>query len=161
MGREIKRTGFTRRTGRLRAVSDKRRKLNKKRKPVVDAVFERDGHRCRAENLGIGNCFGPLTPHETMNRERAGRTDANLLDADNMLSLCAFHNTWVEDNPPKALELGLARNSWAKTVVTDAWCDECLFAWPDIALTTDGDYAEGRCPEGHRIELTFEEDDRL
>jgi hypothetical protein len=42
------------------------------------------------------------------------------------------------------------------TVVTDAWCDECLFAYPDVVLTMDGDCGEGECPEGHHIEETFE-----
>lgn len=94
-------------------MSDKRRRLMKERKPVVQSVFERDGYLCRANGMpGVGKCHGRLTPHEVLNRERAGRRDENLLDPDGIITLCSFHNTWVEDNPRKAEILGLAVHAW-------------------------------------------------
>jgi len=45
-------------------------------------------------------------------------------------------------------------------VVMDVWCDECLFAWPEVLICVEGDYGEGECPEGHFVEVTFEGDDR-
>jgi hypothetical protein len=107
----------------LRRVSAKRRRLMVARKPVVQAVFERDNYTCRAQGMpGVGECFGPLTPHEILSRSRAGRTDENLLNADGMLTLCAHHNTWCEDHPPEAEALGLTMHAWD---VSDLSADQC------------------------------------
>lgn len=97
---------------RLRPMSAHRREVNAERRIVVQYVFQRDGFMCQAAELGIGPCFGELTPHEVKSRTRAGRTDSNLLDPDGMMSLCAHHNTWCEDNPDAADALGLTMHSW-------------------------------------------------
>jgi len=38
----------------------------------------------------------------------------------------------------------------------DVWCDFCVWGYPDILLTIEGDYGEGECPEGHHVDMTFE-----
>lgn len=110
---------------RIKPMSDKRRALNALRKPVVAAVMDRDNNRCCAQGRGFGACHGRLTGHETKSRARAG-TDANLLDPAGMLTLCAFHNTWCEDNPATAHEFGLTRHSWESTIVT-CFCTTARF----------------------------------
>lgn len=49
-----------------------------------------------------GRCAGPGTPHHL---EKAGQGGAT--DEANLVPLCAFHNGWVEDDPPLARRLGL------------------------------------------------------
>ena len=93
-------------------MSEARRILNKERRDVVAGVFERDGYLCRANGIGFGECHGLLTPHEVLSRSRSGQRDENLLDPDGIITLCAHHNTKVEDEPDLAIALGLAVHSW-------------------------------------------------
>ena len=102
---------------RLKPMSDKRRKVNAKRKEALEAHFgPREGWRCWfTAHPGLfvaGGCFGELAGHEILKRSRAGSTDANLLDMANIVILCQRHNSWVEDEPQLAHGLGLAKHSW-------------------------------------------------
>lgn len=45
------------------------------------------------------------------------------------------------------------------TVVQDVWCEKCLTAYPDVVLDIEGDYGEGHCPEGHKVQVVFEAGD--
>ena len=59
-----------------------------------------------------GGCYGSLAGHEILKRSRAGSTDKNLLDMENIVILCLRHNGWVECEPELAHSLGLAKHSW-------------------------------------------------
>lgn len=88
--------------------SAKRKAQNAVRRDVTEQVFERDGYVCRlASKPETGPCFGPLTPHH-LKKKSAGGADS----LANQVTLCAQHNSWVEDWPVKARELGMVVRSW-------------------------------------------------
>lgn len=94
--RPVKRT-------RIRPVSKKRSALRGARAAVCAALFDRDDHRCQMPTTtNAGPCYGPLTPHHLV---KAGQGGSYTLD--NLVTLCAFHNDWVEDNPDLAVSAGL------------------------------------------------------
>lgn len=73
------------------------------RRKVRTEVFERDGYVCALVRLKQGHrCLGGLTPHHLRKASAGGS-----YTADNLLTLCAFGNGWVEDNPAEARALGL------------------------------------------------------
>lgn len=76
---------------------------------VTLAAFERDGYVCYLKGKDAGKCMGPLVGHERISR---ARYPGGHLDVDNVITLCACHNQWVEDNPAAALANGAAKNSW-------------------------------------------------
>lgn len=88
------------------------------RRVVREQVFRRDGWRCQLLTLDAGHrCTGtPLTPHHLEKSWKGGPyAEANLV------TLCAGGNTWVEDHPDDAWELGLvvrtgetAEQAWAR-----------------------------------------------
>lgn len=91
----------------LRTVSAKRRRENAARKAVRHAVFERDGYTCRLAGLGVGECFGPLTPHHILKASQGGP-----YIEDNLAALCAYHNDAIEASAEVALRaaaVGLVR----------------------------------------------------
>ena len=65
-------------------------------------VFARDYQTCRLGWHQDSECTGPLTVHHL---RKAGAGGAYVVD--NLVTLCAGHNTWVEDNPNEATMLGL------------------------------------------------------
>lgn len=68
-------------------------------------MFERDGYLCALVALKPGHrCAGPLTPHHLKKASAGGS-----YTADNLVSLCAYANGWVEDEPREARALGLVR----------------------------------------------------
>lgn len=94
----------------------KHRRAREAAQPVIDAVFARDSGCVLRHTSIAGDCGGkPCTPHhlEKQSRRRGGWTHRNLV------TLCAVHNGWVEDNPQAAWRLGL--------VVNDRQCH--LEAW--------------------------------
>lgn len=93
----------------MKHLSPKRRRQQKKRLQAVWTVVARDGPECRAKHLDIGRCMGPVNGHEVISR---ARYPGGHLDPSNIILLCAFHNGYCEDNPARALELGLTKNSW-------------------------------------------------
>lgn len=100
------------RRGWIRRVSAKARRRAQVQAIVRVAVFERDGYRCLLEDIpGVGRCFGELTPHHLVKRSAGG--DDSL---DNEVTLCSHHNTWVEDNPEHARELGLVASRHLRVI---------------------------------------------
>jgi hypothetical protein len=88
-----------------------------KRKEVVAAVLERDGHRCRAAEMGApGACWHPvgerLDVHEIIPRSawRGG-----YLVASNTVATCRGHHEWISARPTWAHALGLHGYSWDRT----------------------------------------------
>lgn len=93
---------------RLRPMSAKRAAGVEERQIIRDAVFARDGHRCRLDGVvGAGTCFGRLTPHHVRKASQGGA-----YDMDNLQTLCAGHNDGIEadaDLAALARSLGLVR----------------------------------------------------
>ena len=99
---------------RLRPVSDKRRDDNALRAEMMEAKYGPRPWRCLAERalLGqMGPCHGEVNGHEII---KASQWRAGRLVPDNVVTLCNFHNGWVEDNPIEAHELGLMKHSWER-----------------------------------------------
>lgn len=101
---------------RIRAQSKKGRARARAQAKVRHAVFERDGHQCQLRRftwLGgdpelrrddVEACYGHLTPHHLLKAGQGGEDSV-----ENEVTLCAFHNDWVEDHPDLAEQLGLVR----------------------------------------------------
>lgn len=69
---------------------------------IRDTVFRRDG-RCLLSDVDGHRCSGArLTPHHLLKAGRGGG-----YTVDNLVTLCAGGNTWVEDHPTDAARLGL------------------------------------------------------
>lgn len=95
---ELQRTAGAKRTG-LPPVERERRAR------IKAAVFERDGHRCVGERRIEGVlCSGLLTVHHIRKASAGGK-----YVPENLVSLCAGMNTWVEDAPERAWHLGLVQ----------------------------------------------------
>lgn len=109
--------GPKRRT-RLRPFSDRRASERDKRKEVVAAVLERDGHRCQATAIHPGQpCWGPLDVHEVIPRS-AWRD--GYLRAENALTVCRRAHEAIGDSPALAHSLGLHGMSWERQGVSAA-----------------------------------------
>lgn len=92
-------------------------------------VFDRDV-RCRlAGSLGTGPCFGTrMTPHHLRKAGQGGP-----YSIENLVTLCANHNDWVEDFRPAAWTWGLVIGhgetpewAWRRMVMfglVDYWWD--------------------------------------
>lgn len=108
---------FTKPRKPMKRVSDKRLALEAARDECRKIVFARDKNRCQfsvklAEYVheygmldlpkGSQSCFGPLHLHEP-----AHRRNSDILDPDQCMLLCDWHNGWCEDNPLIAEVLGL------------------------------------------------------
>lgn len=95
------------RSKRMRYRSEKREAEAAERTIVRELVFARDRWTCQIPAAAeAGRCFGPLTPHHIRKEGQGGA-----YEADNLVTLCAHHNGWVEDHPLIAHELGLVRRS--------------------------------------------------
>lgn len=86
---------------RLPAVSEKRREAWPAERAERAAVFARD-KRCQLVDTIAGRCFGALTAHHLLKASGGGKYERS-----NLVTLCAFHNGWVEDHPAEAARLGL------------------------------------------------------
>ena len=92
---ELKRgtKGLSRGKG-LKARSDRKIAADDLKPPVREAVFRRDGARCRLRGLpGAGQCFGGLTPHH---RRRDSQGGAYSLF--NLVAACSHHNELLESD---------------------------------------------------------------
>ena len=104
----MKRSPLRRRTP-LRSSSAKRRADRERRAEVRRAVFIRDGWTCQLP----GGCDkrhyhpNPLTVHYLRKASAGGS-----YTPDNLISLCRWHNRWVEDQPLMALGLGLVHRTY-------------------------------------------------
>lgn len=90
-------------------MSDRRRMQAAARRAVVEQVVDRDRVCIPAERGAPGRCSGELTAHEIVKRSQM--RDAHL-DPSNCLASCWGHNSWIEDNPDAARDLGLVRSNW-------------------------------------------------
>lgn len=73
-------------------------------------VFARDGH-CQLRGVaGVGECFGPLTPHHIKKKGQGGG-----YHRDNLVAMCAHHNDQIEASAEVAAvarALGFVKRSW-------------------------------------------------
>lgn len=58
--------------------------------------------RCLLADLAFGSCAGGGTPHHLRKASAGGTTTP-----ENLVPLCAFHNSWVENEPVAARIIGL------------------------------------------------------
>jgi len=88
----------------LRRISKKRQAEAPERERVRLATFARDNWTCllwKQDDIA-GPCVGPLTFHHLKKASAGGA-----YTTENGATLCAGHNTWVEDNPRLATKMGL------------------------------------------------------
>lgn len=104
------------RRGRLAPVSEVRRNRRGAAQPIIDAVFARDGGCILRRHVHVvGRCYGaPMTPHHLRKAGQGGTWTAS-----NLVTLCAFHNGWVENWPQTAHRLGLVIRTGE--IAADAW----------------------------------------
>ena len=93
---------------RINPIGKKRQSQNVKRKAAMLEKFgPQDEWKCEMRGRYLA-CFGSVHGHELLKRSRGG----SITDMDNVVLLCSTHNSWVEDYPELAHELGLAKHSW-------------------------------------------------
>jgi hypothetical protein len=97
----VKRSPLKRRRSRI-AVRPLTEAEADRRWAVRAQVYARDRYRCLLERAGEGPCSGLLTPHHLRKAGQGGP-----YTVENLVALCARHNSWVEDEPLRAHELGL------------------------------------------------------
>ncbi len=73
-----------------------------RRAEVREQVWLRDRRCPLSGHPPAGRCFGDMTPHHLKKASQGGSYEPR-----NIVVLCAAMNTWVEDNPREAHELGL------------------------------------------------------
>ncbi|MDE1904863.1 MAG: hypothetical protein KGH75_00245 [Rhodospirillales bacterium] len=77
------------------------------RDEVREAVFARDGRRCRlAPFFPDTPCGGRLTYHHVV---KAGQGGAYTVE--NGITACVIHNDYIEDHPDEAKALGLTKTA--------------------------------------------------
>lgn len=97
-------------------VSAKRRAEGPARRAAVAAAAERDGYTCQAAPLVASvdpknaDCWGPLVGHEPLKRSQGGNPN----DVDDVLTVCVWHNQWVELEPALAKRVGLTVSPWER-----------------------------------------------
>ena len=92
----------------MKRISNKRRKKLMLRRAIVNKIMATNPV-CKAANLDLGDCWGPLDVDEIVLRSQL--KDAELIE-DNCQVLCRKHHQWKHENPSKARELGLYRSVW-------------------------------------------------
>lgn len=97
----------------LKPMSDKRRAVNVQRKEAMLAHFgKRELWKCQGQDRFPHKCFGEINGHEILSRARSGQSDANLLDMSGIILVCNWLNSYIEDNPKWAHEMGFTKHSW-------------------------------------------------
>jgi hypothetical protein len=112
---------------RLNPRSTKKIAADKEKPEVRDKVFRRDGHRCiLGHRRDLPPCFGtPCTPHHLRKEKQGGSYSVG-----NLVTLCAGHNDWVEQEPDLAHSLGLvARHGETAVMCWDRMRANELVAW--------------------------------
>lgn len=98
---ELARTGGPERKSPLRAQSAKRKPTSDQVR-IRHAVHERDGRRCRLQDSSVGSCWKRLTVHHLLKAGQGG--PFSML---NLVTLCPWHNQWVECDRQLANTWGL------------------------------------------------------
>lgn len=143
---ELRRGGPLQRRSRLAPVSPRKRREIRESRPVVEAVKARDRHCVlRFHQALVGRCSWGLTAHHLVkqSRRRGGWTYWNLV------TLCAWHNEWVENFPRLAHRMGLVVK--AGEDVWSAW-DRMRANGMPVRLPDDPccDLPDMDCPHGQK-----------
>ena len=77
------------------------------------------GHICVLWRLG--NCQGRVVPHELV--KQSAMRDARLVER-NVVAVCWFHNSWIEDHPYDAQHYGVCIPRWVYDMHGEAAFDE-------------------------------------
>ena len=105
-----RKTPLVRRTP-LRAVSSKRRKVNRLRRDMVRRELTKRP-RCEAGHLTPAPCGGrSVDIHEPLTRARGG----SILDAANTVAVCRACHDWIHSNPESATRIGLLASNRPET----------------------------------------------
>lgn len=91
----------------MRKVSKGRRSEGPERERVVEKALATYGF-CLARHLG--GCNGKVVGHELVKRSATRKAHLN---QSLVVTVCWFHNGWVEDNPHEAQRQGLSIPGWA------------------------------------------------
>ena len=115
------------------------------------------GHDVLAQHEGggnadrLGNCQGRVVPHELV--KQSAMRDARLVER-NVVAVCWFHNSWIEDHPYDAQHYGVCIPRWVYDMHGEAAFDE---ADRLRALVTFGQMGEPfwiaeaeQAPDGYR-----------
>ena len=98
----------------LRKVSKKRSRENRERARIFEVAWgPKEWWRCVLRDdpralVDLGSCGGTVNAHEILKRSQGG----SILDPENCVPLCNFHNRAVEDFPEKARKYGLVLSPW-------------------------------------------------
>ena len=102
------------RSGRISPTSKTRKKELASRREIKKRVFARDGGCLLSPWLHLnpngtewGPCLGDLTPHHVKKASQGGE-----YTEENLKTLCAHHNSMIEDYPKAAQRIGLVKLSW-------------------------------------------------
>jgi hypothetical protein len=105
---------------RVKPISVKRKNDNVLRAEMMEAKYGPRPWRCMffdyAGNVfqasdAIAQCHGEVNGHEII---KASQWRAGRLVPSNVITLCNFHNGFVEDFPDKAHKLGLMKHEWER-----------------------------------------------
>ena len=91
---------------RINPVSEKRRAERVERDAVRAKVLA--SGQCVLAGKWLGRpCGGPLTPHHLLKASQGGA-----YSEENLVPVCAVHNSTIEDYPLEAQALGMVRHAW-------------------------------------------------
>lgn len=95
----------------LRPISKRRARDLRKRAKVVARVHERDGGCVASGLVPEVRCWTPEGHRDGHELVKHGQWKAGWLEEDNVVSVCRAHHDWIEEQPAKAFELGLAKHA--------------------------------------------------
>ena len=114
----MKRSPQPKRKKPLQRESSRRRAQRAARQQAGAAAVQASG-ACQLYRLG--GCGGGLVPHELV--KQSALRDARLVER-NVVAVCWFHNSWIEDHPYDAQHYGVCIPRWVYDMHGEAAFDE-------------------------------------
>ncbi|HRQ17738.1 MAG TPA: hypothetical protein PL085_11725 [Agriterribacter sp.] len=96
-------------TKKIAPLSKKRQKLQRVYRKQVAEALKKD-NRCKVKSpvcIGVANGFQHIEK----------RSAKNLTDKKNQIPCCAACQTWIEENPKKAIEMGVSKSKFLSASV--------------------------------------------
>ena len=91
----------------MRRISPKRQATIGEYRAFQLTVFQERGERCEAQLPSICATLGDQL-HHIVKRSQGG--PRSLISRENVLIVCMYCHSWIENNPAKAKALGLSRS---------------------------------------------------